>query len=507
MRIYIRSLPIVYLFFYTILYLIMMTASVYSVSFIESSTDLIEISYNAQNDESSEDEEDKAQIIRRENATSIKSKIVGSEVENNNLNLPLSIMVCNDFKSYQLAVNQITPFDDEKITIEMKFPLNILNSGDKKDSAEDSASINEFLLIDPLKINQFEKIFFTYDNPEYSLQTFDFLFDVKASEEVEPGSYSSIIKFYLYQEGIIISEVEITINIIIKEYFIMEIFFIDSENAWFDFGYISREITRIDKNIEIDIRTNMERPFRIIQKRGETMKSSLTDIEFYLKDILFEINNKDIQGKAYHDKIKSLEIEDDVIYESDSIGSSDTIPIVYSLQNHGNFKAGDYASTLSFYIEAFDKSDVFSEVKITFDFLVKIEKYFFFNVYPENNSSILDFTPRMLDASQGIKILKVDVFSNTGKQYVFSHSLPSELITVNGGIIDNKNLSFILVDEEGGALPLEDERAINNTEQTIYESNYLGDSDVFYIKYIMHFDKEQISGFYRSDIQFSLSDD
>lgn len=477
--------------------------SIYSMAFLETTVDNIDVSYNARLDE----DDESSKIFERKNSVSIISEINKSESENNNLNIPVSLRVHNDNKSYQLAVSQIIPFENPDINIICDLPSAILDSGDKVDSINNPPPFNEYLLMNPLQVDISEQLFFTYDNPEYNLQTFDFLFNIQILEGVEPGNYSSLIKFSLYQDGISMSEIEVRFNIVVQEYFIMEIIFLDSTKANFDFGFVSKETARIDKQIEIQILSNMEKPYRIIQKRSENMKSSLSDLEFYLEDILFEVDKSDLKGNAYYDQTKSLEIQDDVIYESDNNGSSDTIPVTYSLQNHGNFKAGDYDSTLSFYVEDFDKSELLSEITITCNFLVNIEQYFFFNVYPENNSSILDFTPRMLEDSNKTRILKVEVFSNTGKPYIFSQSLPNELVNAKGGILDNKQISFLLVNNEGEPLLLEEEKVMTQNNQVVYESNALGDSNLFYIKYQTSFDKTQNAGFYRSDIQFSLSDD
>ncbi|EKD28762.1 MAG: hypothetical protein ACD_79C00215G0002 [uncultured bacterium] len=431
----------------------------------------------------------------------IVSTSKGETSQNTNKDIPVNLSVTNDLKSYKLGVSLTNNLYRDGISLFLDVSGDITNLNKQNFSNEVSISNSSF------EVTENEILFFENEDPDFEIQQIDLRLNATISDEIKSGTFQTGLKFVLYQNNEAVAEKEINITISIEDVLSLEVTFLDATYEGLDFGIINTDLQRIDKKINLKINSNLGEPFRIFQRRAENMKSNVSNIEMDEKAIFYEVNDEGIKGKAYHDKVKNLEVGDDIIYESDGAGSGDSFSIIYSLQNTPNLKCGKYKSSLSFFMEPADKNGEFQEITVTFDLLAEVEKIFLFNLYPEKDAANMDFTPGTLDTPVVDKMLKVEIVSNTGKPYRFYHSLPNGLLNNEGGKLENKNISFALCDSNGTVLPGESPEDIGINDQLILESNPNGDPGIYYIRYKVKYDKIQMAGAYRSDLQFVLSDD
>ncbi len=437
---------------------------------------------------------------------SIKTKDSSLLAANTNQNIPLQMTIQNDLVPYQLAVQM-----SRSLSLDQNMDIQ-LNYNAAAGASQNQNGIVEGLFLEgsALKVTEMQQVFYQNLAPTFPMQTFLFTLNVSVSPNTRPGTYSSSLRFTMIQNTLPLFEKEVPVTVVVREWMSVEVSFVDSVSTSLDFGVVNPEVLRVDKRIEIHVLSNLGKSYQILRRRGQNMVSHLSQIEFDKESLWVDVDKENLKGTLLHDRAQKVDVVDDLFYESDVNGSSDHIALVYSLLNAARQKAGRYASSLSFVIAMEGQ-----EAQIlTFDLLLEIPKVLKFNVYPEKDLSILDFTPRVLESPVHDRLLKVETISNTGKIYRFSHSLPNGLLNNQGGKIENDKILFLRCNENGD--PLLGTTAgtdggnfisLGISNQLVFESNTAGDAAVFYIRYRIQYDSSQMSGLYRSDLHFTLSDD
>ena len=424
----------------------------------------------------------------------------------------LNLTVNNDMKAYKLSVIQTIPFANEDIKLLLNLPDQSLTLPGSQttngSSGGTDTNLRGYLVqISPLEIGMLETPFYQDTAPSFGISQLAFTVDVTLPQDIKPGTYSSGIKFILYQDNLPVSSVEASVVINTEAFFTMQVYFTNSNTKSLDFGVISKDIKRVDKKLKIKINTNMGKPFNLYQKRGDYMKSNQSQIEFDKRGIFFEVDNAEIKGKAIHQVADPILPDDDLIYQSSGQGESDLIPVIYSLQANSSLKAGTYLTTLSFYVEFLDHDASFPNMSATFDMKVDIQKIFTFSCFPEKGFTCLDFTRGTMQDRSLERLLRVEVFSNTGKPYRFSQCLMNPLVNDKGGRFNDDQITFVRCADNGTPLDGQDYRPLGASEQPLFKSNEKGDSEIFYVKYRLAYDHSQMGGMYRTNLNFSLNDD
>ncbi|MBN2143555.1 MAG: hypothetical protein JW774_02920 [Candidatus Aureabacteria bacterium] len=430
-------------------------------------------------------------------ATSLKTDEKVSSLNNNNLNIPLNMTVYEDMKAYKLSVIQDFPFSmDQNIQISIHLPalMNPMTDG-------------EFMVSSPLNVSTVEQVFFSNTAPAFQMQQFTFYVDVLIPEDIRSGNYQANMKFILYQDELPVAERSIRVTVDVSGFMAMEVFFMDSNYKGLDFGLVNADLLRQDKFMKIRVMSNMQTPYRLLQRRGKDMKSNLTGVDFNEEGIYYQVDKTGLKGSIVTEQAQQLKAEDELIYESDAEGSSDLLSLVYSVVNLNLLKAGKYKTTLTYFIESTSSSQSIPSLVLTFDLIVEIEKILRFSVYPENNEINLDFSPKGMEEPVTDRLLKIEVISNTGKTYRFYHSLPNGLLNKDGGVVPPEKITFAKCDATGIILSGYDFQTVSPSDHLIYESNITGDSDQFFVRYRVEYDQSQMAGVYRSDLQFILTDD
>ena len=423
---------------------------------------------------------------------SVKTKDQALISANTHQNIPLQMTVQSDLLPYQLGVQMSRSLSlDQNMDIQLNYSQNTLVEG-------------VFLEGSALKVTEMQQVF--YQNltpPAFPMQTFTFTLNVSVSPDTRPGTYTTSLRFAMIQNALPVFEKEVPVTVVVREWMSVEVFFVDSVSAGLDFGVVNPDVARVDKKMEIHVLSNLGKPYRLIQRRGQKMASHLSQIEFDKESFWYDVDSKNLKGKLLHDRAQKVDVVDDLFYESDGNGGSDHIAMVYSLLNPAKQKAGRYETTMSLVIAM----DGHEEQTLTFELLLEIPKVLKFSVFPEKEMTILDFTPRVLDGAVQDRLLKVETISNTGKPYRFLHSLPNGLLNNQGGKIENDKILFMRCSENGDAVDGQVFASLGVSDQIAFESNNTGDPAIFYIRYRVQYDSGQMNGLYRSDLNFALSDD
>lgn len=413
----------------------------------------------------------------------------------NEKNIPVIFNIQNNSESYSLGVGLSQSFLDSDIKIYLRNNTSLNSS---------NGEIISFTQPSPFKITSFEQMFFTHENPAFSISSPNFLLDIVIPEGAKAGIQTATLKFILYNNNMIIEQKDVILSLEIKPSILFKITFQDASKQ-LDFGILAKEVQKIEKKLELKIISNLQKPFRIFQKRSAEIKSDLNNKDLNMDDIYYRIENNVYKGNLSDSNPRNIPVDDQLIYSSDSTGSSEALPLTYTILNKNNFKAGNYRGIFTFWIDTEIENLVSEPLSIPIDFRLTVAKILEFHLTPNEGTAYLDFSRHTLDSQKKDCLLKIDLSSNTGRIYHFSHSLKEPFINSMGARIDS--ILYALCDKDGALLDTNEYLSLNLQPRVLYTSNESGDPHTFYVRYRMDYDSSQSAGFYRSDIEYNLTDD
>jgi hypothetical protein len=489
------------------------------------------------------------------------------EAQTTGLSLMLDVLN-NELVPYRLAVSMDAPFSQDGISLRLRPEFDLFEEGEPVD-------------MDPFEANEgfvppaIERVFYRNTEPTLEMQSIPLKLDILVPQGLSAGIYSASLRFVLLEyetldmdetdpfddpfandptaiPGMPLSEITVTVEIRIPEILELRVTIEDSsetdagnpptspdatsgrdETPILDFGFIDPDEPFQDKLVTVEVVTNLARPYRLYQRRGEDMLSDEHNFAFPDRVIVFEIDDTEIRGRAAHDEPQPLLSgeQDMLLYESDAEGSPDSIPIYFTLKDLERVFAGRYTSTLSFFIEPVSRSTSLPRTQVTFILQIEIKKKFFFELAPIEGGFNLDFTPEIRDAGFVDRILKVAIVSNLGLPYTFSHSIETALMNEHGAHFAEEDLSYRLAGEDelaslegipndtlnpvddassptpntASTVDLYDFQPLKQNETPVYRSDEEGSPAVFYLKYRMRLRKQQLAGFYQSQLNYKLS--
>lgn len=439
--------------------------------------------------------EDKNSDTNTTSANSLYVVYPKTTFPSNEKNIPLIFNIQTDLDSYSLGVELSQSFMDSNIKIYLRNNTSLASSGGQTLS---------FTQPSPFEITSFAKMFFSHENPAFPISSPNFLMDIVVPEGSKAGIQTATLKFILYNNNIMVEQKDVTLTLDIKTAILFKITFPDASKE-LDFGILTKEVTKIEKKIELKIISNLQKPFRLFQKRSPEIKSDLNNMDLKMENIYYQIENNIYKGSLSDTNLRNTSSEDQLIYTSDSTGTSESLPVTYVLINKNNFKAGNYRGIFTFWIDTEIEDLISQPLSIPIDFRLTVSKILEFHLTPNEGTAYLDFSSHTLDTQKKDCLLKIDLSSNTGRIYHFSHSLKEPFINSSGARIDS--ILYALCDKNGTLIDTQEYFSLNLQPRVLYTSNETGEPHTFYVRYRMDYDSYQNAGFYRTDIEYSLTDD
>lgn len=410
-------------------------------------------------------------------------------------NIPLIFNIQNDSQPYSLGVIVSESFQNPDIKTYLRNNTSLGSSNSETLS---------FTQPSPFEITAFEKTFFSHENPVFSISSPNFLLDIVIPEGAKAGIQTATLKFILYNNNIMIEQKEVTLTLEIKPSLLFKITFQDASRQ-LDFGTLAKDVSKIEKKIDLKVISNLEKPFRIFQKRSAEIKSDLNNMDLKMEDIYYQAENNVYKGALSDTNSRNIPTEEQLIYTSDSQGSAETLPINYVILNRNNYKAGNYRAVFTFRIDTEIEELISQPLTIPVDFRLTVARILEFQLTPNEGTAYLDFSSHILDSQKKDCLLKIDLISNTGRPYHFFHALKEPFINSSGARIDS--ILYALCNKNGELTDTQEYSTLNLQPRVLYTSNETGDSQTFYVRYRMDYDSSQNAGFYRTDIEYSLTDD
>lgn len=265
------------------------------------------------------------------------------------------------------------------------------------------------------------------------------------------------------------------------------------------FGKISSVGPRVNKEIIIDITSDIGKQYRLIQ----TLLEPLTNVQ----GISLSQNNFFVYGLRGTNKYGTLSVEQEIpvflgrtiIYTSSSDGLSDSFTLVYGLQGPFGTPSGSYRGRIAFTLEPIDATQ--SPVIVILNIFAEIETESSIQIKTATGLKTIGLNSARAD-KQSCDVL-VDIKGSLGGPFKILQSLSESLRSSQGEQLPPEAVNFQVREVKLGSGQTQG-TPLSLRQEPIYTSNPRGDPDSFLINYSLGDLSNAKAGRYRTNIKYFL---
>jgi hypothetical protein len=264
------------------------------------------------------------------------------------------------------------------------------------------------------------------------------------------------------------------------------------------FANIIKTTTRISKEVNIRVTSDIGKQYRVIQTYAPLTNSRGVSIPSKAVKV-YTLRGSNSVGTLGYDVESWVNTGPMIIYTSDSTGRSDSFVIVYSLEIPENQEPGLYRGRLIFSLEPIGSSTQ-SPVTKTLDMTVEIESLTKFEVITATGSKTLKLRSSA-DSKNRIQEVKIKINGFLGSQYRIIQKVSSPLRDSSGKFAPP---DIVLMSARGagqGRLGVTSATPLSGADVLLYTSDLRGSPDEFTLAYALN-DKDLKSGVFRGALTY-----
>ena len=266
------------------------------------------------------------------------------------------------------------------------------------------------------------------------------------------------------------------------------------------FGKVTYAGERINREIRLRITSDIDKQYRVIQVVSDSLRTD-DGQAFPLKNfVLYGLRGTNTYGTLHVEQEVPVNLNRQVLYTSNTAGSSDTFTLVYSLIPPEQMQPGSYRGRISFVIQPLDSNqDLVTE---TINVFAEVDIASSVNITTSTGSKDIVLKSDRTEESEPNKVL-VNIQGGMGKQFRIVQSVSEELVSAEGNRLDWQAVKFIGRGAQKGML-INEATALSNRQQIIYTSSVRGEADSFEIEYTLGDLSQEKEGLYRTNIKYFL---
>ena len=172
-----------------------------------------------------------------------------------------------------------------------------------------------------------------------------FAFDPAVLAQLDAGIYRGMLLYDVKSQGAIITSIQVPVQAEVKSVFSLEV--VSQEGGKLIFRNVTPHATLPDKQVLVRIKTNMKKPYCVVQKVGSLLtnaKGETIDMEkFRMRQFL----QQGQPGAIVFADYTPIKVGDTIIFNSDNKGTPSEFEVDYNLAS-ANYRAGDYNLNCSY---------------------------------------------------------------------------------------------------------------------------------------------------------------
>ncbi len=269
-----------------------------------------------------------------------------------------------------------------------------------------------------------------------------------------------------------------------------------------NFGKIGLAASGVNKELVINIRSDIGKQYRLIQSFFEPMVNARGEsIPVQNTFFVYALRGTAKYGTLSVEQETPVSLSRTIIYTSNSQGASDSFTLVYSLKGPLDVSPGYYRGRVTFTLEAINSNQPPETVFLNTS--CEVESSSYIQIKTPDGSNIL----RLKSSSPEARISAVafNISGGLGRQYRIIQSIREPLRSSDGLELSEGSVVFQTEQIKNGSGPTQP-TAITLRPETIYQSDLSGRPDNFIGNFILNDTAGNKAGIYKTGVSYFLED-
>ena len=265
------------------------------------------------------------------------------------------------------------------------------------------------------------------------------------------------------------------------------------------FGKIEPAMGRVNKEVIVDITTDINKQYRLIQVLQEPLTNREGDRFPQNSFLVYAVPGTNKYGSLSVEMETPVHMGRTVIYTSNQQGLSDSFSLVYSLIVPVDQPPGSYRGKLRLTLEPIGAAE--SPATAILDILAEVETESKITITTASGGRMIQL--RTSPPEKRYSDVGVDILGGMGRQFKILQLLSAPLISPEGNTLDLDSVNVVV---RGGykGRALTNPTPLSLHQQTLYTSDPRGQADSFVITYSLGDLTGQKAGRYRGKIKYLL---
>ncbi|MCM8800196.1 MAG: hypothetical protein NC900_05695 [Candidatus Omnitrophica bacterium] len=265
------------------------------------------------------------------------------------------------------------------------------------------------------------------------------------------------------------------------------------------FGKIEPSLNIINKEVVVNIISDLGKPYRLIQEVLEPLTNQ--------EGVVIPLGNFFVYALRGTNRYGTLSVEQEtpvslgrtIIYTSNSLGLSDSFTLVYSLRGPLGVPAGLYRGRIAFILESTETGQM--PVINILNVYVDISAQAYIRVVSKTGSKVIALSSKTPEKS--LSQISLEMKYPLGGTFRIYQSITEPLVSVEGKRFPLESISFYISGAHIGTAP-NVSQPLSLKDELLYTSDLKGNAENFSINYQLGDVSGIKAGIYRTTIKYLL---
>jgi len=406
-------------------------------------------------------------------------------------NEEVSVVIANDEgRRYRIIQQQMSPFMNERGQTLAPGAVKVFSS---------SSVGGRLGVVFPTPLMPGHTVIYDSDNTG-TAEEFNLVFAFEPGPADAAGSYRSELVYQLESVEGGTAPVTVVLQVLAE---VRPDFFLDVKNvtggSTLDLGRITRQRLSGSAALQVQVGAGLGGRYRIYQRLADRISNVYG--QSMDENKIVAVAGRADRGQTVAQE-QPLSTSRTLIFESDDAGSAAQFTVEYRTVDLGSEIAGQYRSTVEFFVESDSSADFAAPVTVPLE--LEVETLFFLEVEHESAGG-LNFGKFKNEGDMQTRRVRIQAHNNTGQRYQVIQRVSRLFTNEAGKSLPTDNFTAVMTGAQTGEMALMSVKPVPAGDTAVYTSDPDGSSDEFFIDYTLTLPKDSSGGEYTSETTYSLA--
>lgn len=406
-------------------------------------------------------------------------------------NEEVTVTVANDeARRYRIVQRQMSPFLNERGQALGRDAVKVFSP---------SSTGGRLGVVFPTPLEPGQEIIFDSDHSG-TPETFALVFAFEPGASDAAGTYRSELVYQMeaVDGGASVRNVVLQVQAEVRPDFFLDVQNVNGGSS-LNLGRITRQRLAGSGALQVRVGAGLGGRYRIYQRLVDRISNAYGQA-------MDEASIVSIAGKADNGQAvaqeQPLSTSRTLVYESDDAGSAAAFTVEYRTSGMESANAGQYRSTIEFFVESESSADFAAPVTVPLE--LEVETLYFLEV-EHDSAGGLNFGKFKHEGDTQTRRVKITAHNNTGQRYQVVQRVSRLFTNEAGKSLPPDNFTAIMSGARTGDMAIMSEKPVQAGDTPIYTSDNQGRSDEFFIDYRLTLPRDSSGGEYTSETTYSLA--